>query len=126
MEEELQQLRDLVLQLRADNERLLQEGAASQAGPSVAASASSVPASNVLPAGASAIVTEKLVVVPRDRRCPMFNGKTGRHISIAEWTEQLQAGMCACRLSAVDQALFMFDHLEGEARTEIKYHTSAE
>lgn len=54
----------------------------------------------------------------------MFNGKTG--LSIAEWTEEVQACMRARHLSAVDQALFMFDHLEGEARNEIKYRTSAE
>lgn len=54
----------------------------------------------------------------------MFSGKTG--MSIVEWTEEVQACMRACRLSVVDQALFMFDHLQGEAREEIKYRTSAE
>lgn len=33
-------------------------------------------------AGAAAAVPESLVVIPRDRKCPMFNGRTG--ISIAE------------------------------------------
>lgn len=109
--------------LKADNEWLCQERDASQTGRSVAAPASSALAGNALPADASATVTERLVVVPRDCRCPMFNGKMG--ISIAEWPEEVQTCMFACRLSAVDQALFMFDHLEGESREEIKYHTSA-
>lgn len=64
MEEELQQLRDLVLQLRADNERLHQERDASQAGPSVTSPASPVSASSSQPVGASTIVTEHLLVVP--------------------------------------------------------------
>lgn len=124
MEEEMQQLRDLVMQLKADNERLRQEREASQAGPSVATPAPSAPVSTAPLADTSATVTERLVVVPRDRRCPMFNGKTG--VSVTEWAEEVQACMRARRLSALDQALFMFDHLEGEARKEIKYRTSAE
>lgn len=124
MEEELQQLRDLVMQLKADNEQLRQEREASQAGPSAATPVSSAPVSMATSADASALVTERLVVVPRDRRCPTFNGKTG--ISVTEWAEEVQACMRARRLSAFDQALFMFDHLEGEARKEIKYRTSAE
>ncbi|KAL7841336.1 hypothetical protein SRHO_G00250270 [Serrasalmus rhombeus] len=46
MEEEIQQLRDLVLQLKADNERLLQERAAVSIGSGVATPASPVVASN--------------------------------------------------------------------------------
>lgn len=32
--------------------------------------------------------------------------------------------VCACHLSAGDQAFFIFDHLEGEAKEEIKYQPS--
>ncbi|KAK5609253.1 hypothetical protein CRENBAI_014109 [Crenichthys baileyi] len=38
-------------------------------------------AGGVMPAGVA--VTERLVVVPRDRRCPMFNGRTA--IGIGGW-----------------------------------------
>ena len=44
----------------------------------------------------------------------MFGGKTG--MSIVEWTEEVQAYIRARRLSVFDKALFMFDHLQGEAR----------
>lgn len=118
----MQELRELVLQLRADNERLRREGAASPAGSGGASSASPGPAAPT--AGATAAVTERLVVIPRDRRCPLFNGKTG--ISVTEWVEEIQACMRARHLSTGDQAFFIFDHLEGEAREEIKYRTSAE
>lgn len=124
MEEELQQLREQVMQLKADNERLCREREASRAGSSAAAPAPPAPVSTAPGADVSATVTERLVVVPRDRRCPIFNGKTG--VSVNDWAEEVQACIRARRLTAADQALFMFDHLEGEAREEIKYRTRAE
>ena len=119
MEEELQQLRELVAQLRTDNEQLSRARDVSQAGPSRADPAPVAPA-----AGASSRVTERLVVIPRDRRCPMFNGRTG--VGLAEWKEELQVCMRARHLSVRDQAFFIFDHLEGEAREEIKYRPRVE
>ncbi len=116
MEAELQELRDLVAQLRADNDRLRQEQVAAVPGPSTAPS---VP----LPPAASSAV-ERLIFVPRDRRCPTFRGKSG--IGLAEWLEEVRACMRARHLSVSDQAFFLFDHLEGEAREEIKYRPSAE
>lgn len=122
MEDEVQQLMELVSQLKADNERLRQERAASPGGSGGAAS--SAPPSQAPHAGMAAAVTERLVVVPRDRRCPMFNGRTG--IGIAEWVEEVQACVRARHLGAADQALFIFDHLEGEAKEEIKFRSAAE
>lgn len=40
--------------------------------------------------------------------------------------EEVQACMRARHLSQSDQAFFLFDHLEGEARDEIKYRSTAE
>lgn len=120
----MQQLKELVLQLRADNERLRQERAASPGGSSGAASSSSVPNSHVPSASGASLVTERLVVLPRDRKCPIFDGKTG--IGIAEWVEEIQACARARHLSVADQAFFIFDHLGGEAKEEIKFRSSAE
>lgn len=64
MEEELQELRDLVAQLRADNERLWQEQAAAVPGPSTVPSTSA--ALPMAPSTASAPLTERLVLEPRD------------------------------------------------------------
>lgn len=121
MEAELQELRDLVAQLKADNEKLRQERAAAVPGPSAAPSVS-VP--SAAPPIASAPLTERLVFVPRDRKCPVFRGRSG--IGLAEWLEEVQACMRARRLSTSDQAFFLFDHLEGEAREEIKYRPGEE
>lgn len=117
MEVELQELRELVMQLKADNERLRQEQAASVPGPSTVPSTSAGP--SLASHTTSHPIAERLVFVPRDRKCPMFRGKSG--IGLAEWLEEVQACVRARHLSASDQAFFLFDHLEGEARDEIKY-----
>lgn len=121
MESELQELRELVAQLKADNERLRQEGASTSRDTPTSVVETPVVSS---PASAGAPLAERLVFIPRDRRCPKFNGRTG--ISINEWVEEVQACMQVRHLSMADQAFFIFDHLEGEAREEIRYRSSAE
>ena len=68
--------------------------------------------------------TERMLVVPRDRRCPKFNGRTG--IGIAEWVEEVETCIRVHHLSGDDQAFFIYDHLDGEAREEIKHRPPAE
>lgn len=65
MEDEIQQPKDLLLQCKADNERLCPKQAAFQAGFSVPTH-SSEPVANVPPGPTSATVVEWLVVVHRD------------------------------------------------------------
>lgn len=60
---------------------------------------------------------ERFVFIPRDRKCPKFNGRTG--IDVNEWVEEVCACMRARHMSTVDQAFFLIDHLEGEAREEL-------
>lgn len=118
MEEELQQLKEMIAQLQADNERLRSDRAPTTASSSAGTSAAPAPATPTAP------VTERLVFIPRDRKCPMFRGRTG--ISVGEWVEEAQACMRARHLSPAEQAFFLYDHLEGEARDEIKYRPSTE
>lgn len=118
MEEEIAQLKDLVAQLQAENQRMRQEWQASLPGPSTSGSAASGPPT------VSNVVTERLVYLPRERKCPMFRGRTG--ISIVEWVEEVQACTRARHMSPAEQAIFLFDHLEGEAREEIKYRSQQE
>lgn len=105
-----------MLQLRAENGRLLQEQASAPAD-----SGGATPSS---PASAGHAVPERLIVVPRDRKCPTFNGRTG--IGVTEWVEEVQACARARHLAVGDQALYMFDHLEGEAKQEIKFRPSVD
>ncbi|KAK7898384.1 hypothetical protein WMY93_019237 [Mugilogobius chulae] len=117
MEEELQQLRDQLSQLKADNERLRREREPTQAGPSGANQNSVTPTGNA--SSINAPSTERVLVMSRDRKCPLFNGKTG--LPLEEWAEEIEACMRARHLSTREKAFFMFDHLEGEARSEIKF-----
>lgn len=116
MEEELQALRDQLAQLEADNQRLRTDRAAVTPGSS--AGTSSGPPPSTLPC------TDRLVFIPRDRKCPMFRGRTG--ISVGEWVEEAQACMRARHLAPADQAFFLIDHLEGEAKEELKFRSSVE
>lgn len=120
----MQQLRELVSQLKADNERLRQEHAASLGGPSGAALASSGLAGHAPAAGVAAPVTEWLVVIPKDLKCPTFNGKSD--MGIVEWVEEAQACARARHLPVAEQALFILDHLEGEVKEEIKFRPREE
>lgn len=54
----------------------------------------------------------------------MFSGLSG--MSIAEWTEEVQACMWAHHLSGADNAFFIFDHLARDASGEIKFRASTE
>lgn len=118
MEGEIQELRELIVQLKADNERLRQ----GQAGSSFLPPTSPTPP--VAPSIFGHSGAERLIFVPRDRKCPIFRGRTG--IGLSEWVEEVQASMRARHLSRSDQAFFLFDHLEGEAKDEIKYRPVAE
>lgn len=119
MEEEMQQLREQLLQLQADNERLRREGASTRAGTSGATQAPSTSTGNTQSLGAPSPAFERVLVMSRDRKCPSFDGKSG--LSIEAWIEEAEACMRARHLSARDQAFFLYDHLEGEARNEIKF-----
>lgn len=125
MEEELRELRELVVQLKADNERLRQESA--RALPGSGASSSHAPDPELVvppPVVLGANPSERFVFVPRDRKCPRFNGRSG--IGINDWIEEAQACIRARHLSVGEQAFFLFDHLEGEARDEIRYRPDVE
>lgn len=115
MEEELQELKEVILKLKAENEKLKQEQMVSpgpSGHPSTASPATFAPQ------------RERLVVVPRERKCPSFRGRTG--ISLGEWLEEVQACTRSRQLTEVEQALFLFDHLDGEARDEIRFRPREE
>lgn len=98
----------MIAQLGADNEWMKQN----QASPSTLPHALSMPP---VVSSSSACGAERLVFFPRDRKCPIFyRGRTG--IGLSEWVEEVQAFKRARHLSQSDQAFFLFDHLQVEAR----------
>lgn len=118
----MRELQELVKQLQADNERLRHErsrlASDADAGPST--QSTEPPARSER--GNCGV--DRLLFVPRDRKCPMFRGRMG--IGLNEWLEEAQACTRARHLSSADEAFFLFDHLEGEAREEIKYRSAEE
>ncbi|KAL2079659.1 hypothetical protein ACEWY4_016866 [Coilia grayii] len=125
MASELQELKEMVEQLRMDNDRLRREQAAlSQpagvvgTGDNQSASASSSSA----PQPTSCY--DRLLYVPRERKCPMFRGPGG--MGVAEWIEEVRASVRARHLKSIDQAYFIYDHLEGEAKNEIKFRPASD
>lgn len=107
MSEEAQRLKDQVARLMAENERLKSTSTAQAT--NVGASSSS----------ASSMPVDRLVFIPREKKCPLFRGGVG--ISVEAWKEEAEACMRARHLSTLERAYFLFDHLEGEAREEIRY-----
>lgn len=73
MEEELQQLREQLSQLKAANERLRWDRASAQAGPSRTNQVGATPTR--IASLQSAPSTERVVVMSRERKCSLFNGK---------------------------------------------------
>lgn len=120
----MREMRELVAQLRADNERLRQDQAPNDVPDPGAASTSAARPATPRLADGSGSASERFVFVPRERRCPRFNGRTG--ISIDEWVEEAQACMRTRNIPLTEQAFFLYDNLEGEARDEIKYRSSAD
>lgn len=116
MEVELEELRRQVQSLRGENERLHQQQASQAMG---AAGPSTV---NVLPAPSP--IVERVVYVPRERRGRMFSGRG--EDNVFEWVEEIQACLRVRHLPLTEQTLFIFDHLEGPAKNEIKYRPREE
>ena len=112
MEEELLRLREELVQLRAENQRL--SGRAELETMSNQASGSvEVP---------TPPQRRETVYLPRERKCPKFSGGSfAGSLSVDEWVEEVESCLRARHMSTSDKALFVYDHLEGAARTEIKF-----
>lgn len=123
MEEELRQLRDLVSQLQSENEQLRQDqGSVRPPSPTAGSSRENLaPLSDL---SANVPVTERFVFIPRDRKCPIFDGRPG--VNLNEWIDEAKACIRIRHLSVADQAFFLFDHLAGEAREEIRHRSALE
>lgn len=106
--EDLQSLRDQIQTLRAENERLLQQSA--------------TPAESSASAEARG---DRPLYLPRERKCSKFTAAPGKgSLSLEEWIEEVEACIRSKHMSTVDKALFVYDHLDGEARNEIRYRPS--
>lgn len=91
MEEELQELREMEAQLWADNEKLHQQRilVASPGSSILPGDAGVLPVMPpVISVGANAGLSEWSVFVPRDRKCPNFNGRI-EEAQASQWIHHL-------------------------------------
>lgn len=106
-------LTERLQQLEADNERLrVSEMTANSVSDSVANPVQQAGSSNTTDYRNP--VSERYVFVPRERKCPRFSGKSS------------DGSLESRHMSSSEQALFVYDHLDGEAKTEIKFRAVAD
>lgn len=120
-EDQLKALTERIQQLQADNERLRASSAAEGL-----AGASSVGEGSTESTAAPASVTrerpERYVYLPRERKCPRFSGKSTDILFVEEARRSLEV----CHMSRAEQALFLYDLLDGEAKNEIRFRPSSD
>lgn len=129
MTTELQELKEQIEQLKRDNERLRREQAEAQAALSNSTGGSgggnhSGSSASTSSAPQSSAPYDRLLYVPRERKCPKFRGPGD--MGVAEWIEEVRASVRARHLNSLDQAYFIYDHLEGEAKNEIKFRPTSD
>lgn len=121
-QEELIALLEEVQRLRVFNARVYQRWGASSA----ASSTSGPPdisniASLSLPSQAT---PERFVSIHRERKFPYFSGsKSKTDLSVYDLIENVEACLRDRCISNREKALFLYDHLEGEAKAEIRFRS---
>lgn len=116
MEEQLKALTEQVQKLQADNDRLRAMTRASMSTDPVEGAGCGTPPERV-------DVHARYIYFPGERKCPKFTGKSSDALSVEKWVEEIRRSLRYRCMSLDEQALFIYDHLEGEARTEIKFHS---
>ena len=118
LEEQVRALTELVKQLQADNQQLR-----GQAGPSnISDSDQDLPNNPTRPTP-----VERLVCVPRERKFSRFSGKMSvDNMSVEDWIEEAKRSLAVRSMSKLEQALFLYDVLDGEAKREIKFSPAAD
>lgn len=121
MTEELQELRERVQQLQREAERLQREKTSSPIPPAepVPSNAASNAANGDTSSRLDAVCPERVVYIPRERKCPVFRGSSG--ITVEDWVEEIKACVRMRQMHPFEQAYYIYDHLEGEAKDEIRY-----
>lgn len=119
LEERVGLLMEQIKQLQADNERLRQGNVASAVAVEQGESSpqeSNRPEPNPQEPGSSGL---RYVYVPRERKYPRFSGSS-ECPSVEEWIEEVRRCLQVRHMSIGEQAHFVYDLLDGEAKLEVK------
>ena len=112
MEGQFRALTELVKQLQADNERLKGGRPSPNEEGGERATLASGP--------------ERYIYLPRERKCPRFSGQATDPMPVREWVEEARRAVGGRHMSRGEQALFILDHLDGEAKKEIRFRPSTD
>lgn len=117
MEDQVRLLTEQIQRLQADNERLRQGNVVPPVDPDQGEPSRSVPGSSGM----------RYVYVPRERKYPKFSGSPGPECPpVEEWVEEVRKCLQARHMSPSEQAYFVYDLLEGEAKLEIKLRSATD
>ena len=68
----------------------------------------------------------RYLYVPRERKCSKFTGKMSVDLlTVEQWVEEVRRCLVVRHMSIAEQLLFITDHLDGGAKSEINFHPSA-
>ncbi|XP_061574030.1 uncharacterized protein LOC133440727 [Cololabis saira] len=122
-DEQIRALTELVEQLQAENNRLRDRGNvafnAETPGPSSQVAADSV--------GENSVPERVYIYAPRERKCPRFSGVMAQDgLTVEDWVEEARKSLSVRHTSPAEQAAFLSDLLDGEAKREIKFGSPAD
>lgn len=125
--EDLQAVMEELRQLKATNEQLREQLREQSQVPDSMPGPSTAPP-NVAPASRLTHDATNLryLYVPRERKCSKFTGKLSVDLlTVEQWIEEVRRCLEVRHMSIAEQLLFITDHLEGGAKSEINFHPSA-
>lgn len=124
MEDQIRALTELVTQLQADNTRL-REAATPQPVQQVVLnpeSSSTIATNPVVPP-----VERVYIQAPRERKCARFSGKMSQDaMTVEDWVEEARRSLASRHMTSKEQASFLYDLLDGEAKREVKFSSREE
>ena len=114
-EEQIRALTELVQQLKAENNRLKDGGNGTV---NVEAPG---PSSRVVTNVSSDSTGRVYMYAPRERKCPRFSGDIAQDgLTVEDWVEEAKKSL-SVQHTQVEQATFLCDLLDGEAKREVKF-----
>lgn len=62
----------------------------------------------------------EVVYVPKEKRCKVYTGQSS-NVPLNDWIEDLKSVFRSCNFTPHQAVDYMWEHLESEAKQEIKY-----
>lgn len=114
-------------QLKATNEQLTEQlRAQAQVPDPMPGSSNAAPSTAPVTSLANEAMNCRYMYVPRERKCPKFTGKMSVDLlTVEQWVDEVRRCVEVRYMSVAEQLLFITDHLDGGAKSEVNFHPSA-